>query len=533
MSYHDTVTDLSSDPEQLEKVYRTALKAGETRAFKEAIDASHESAPENLLFAAWFHRLKHTAAQAKGAVVAWAWAVPLAVINAILFWWLSGDEFAITVEGFQGAKTEFLPLIIILAPSISAVFVLAYLTAVGNRSWRTSAPVGILLLGAGAYVLLTYPRTGIRIFQEQYLTLMVLHLPLLAWAGVGAFLIARHRDPDNRISLLIKSVEIAGTGGVFFGVLGLFTAITVSLFETLDVSFPEAVLRLFVAGGAGLIAVVAPAVVYNPTASPAGQSFDQGIYRLGSSLVRALLPLTLLVLIVYLIFIPFNFRAPFDNRDVLIVYNVMLFAVIALLLGATWERPGDGPRQMARWLRWAIVAIAALTLLVGLYALAAIVYRTAIDRLTPNRVTFIGWNVINIGLLALILVWQLRAKGEEGLDRLYRAFSAGTVAYTVWALAVILAIPWLFGVNKKAVESLPVTVQEIVTDQPGPILLKCPASPHIYVLDGSEKRWVDTIATFNDRGYVWRDVHVVPCGDLRSIPDGLSIPADAGPPPQP
>ena len=35
------------------------------------------------------------------------------------------------------------------------------------------------------------------------------------------------------------------------------------------------------------------------------------------------------------------------------------------------------------------------------------------------------------------------------------------------------------------------------------------------------------------RGYVWRDVHHIPCDDLRSIPDGVPIPLDAGPPPQP
>ncbi|MBK9055676.1 MAG: hypothetical protein IPL78_33690 [Chloroflexi bacterium] len=37
--------------------------------------------------------------------------------------------------------------------------------------------------------------------------------------------------------------------------------------------------------------------------------------HLGSLIARILLPLTLVVLVVYLAFIPFNFRALFDNRD--------------------------------------------------------------------------------------------------------------------------------------------------------------------------------------------------------------------------
>jgi len=533
MSYDETISNLAQDPEQLEQVYQVALKTGDAESFKEAVDASHTKEPENMLYAAWFHRLKYTAAQAKGHVVAWAWVVSLGAINAILFWWLSSDQFTITITGFQGAESDFLPVIAILASSLTAVLVLVYLTVVGRGDRRLSALIGILLLIAGAYVLLIYSQTGIRFFQEQYLTLMVLHLPLLAWAGVGAFLIARHRDSANRISFLIKSLEVIGAGGMFLIVLGLFTAITVGLFEALDVDFPETVLRLFIAGGTGLIAVVATDVVYNPTAPPDEQSFDQGIYRLASPLVRALLPLTLLVLIVYIVFIPFNFRAPFDSREVLIIYNVMLFAVIALLLGAAWIRPGELSSRMTSWLRWSVIAIAALALIVSLYALAAILYRTNIDRLTPNRFAIIGWNVVNIGLLILILVLQFRARERRFQQGLYRAYSAGTVAYTLWTVIVIVAIPWLFGVNKEAVESLPVTVQKLVYEQPEPILLKCFGSQHIYLLEDGEKRWINNIDTFNDRNYVWHNVFNVPCNDLRTVPDGVPIPANAGPPPQP
>jgi hypothetical protein len=119
------------------------------------------------------------------------------------------------------------------------------------------------------------------------------------------------------------------------------------------------------------------------------------------------------------------------------------------------------------------------------------------------------------------------------LQGLFRAYSTGTVAYAVWTLAMILAIPWLFGINQGEVEALPRQVQRIIYEEPGPILLKCAGSPHIFLLRHGEKRWIENIETFNDRGYVWRDVHTLPCDDLRAVPDGVSIPADAGPPPQP
>jgi hypothetical protein len=533
MSYHDTIDDLAEDPEQLEQVYQAALKAGETAAFQEAIDAGHTNAPQNLLYAAWFHRLKYAAVQVKGYVVAWSWVIPLAAINALLFWWLSGDRFMITIEGFRGRSRDFMPAIVLLAASLAAAFVLTYLTAVGRKRWRQSALIGILLLVAGAYVLLIYPQLGTIPFQEQYLTLMVIHLPLLAWAGVGVFLLARHRDPSNRFSFLIKSFEVFVVGGLFVIAGGLFTGITIGLFDALDVNFPELVQRLFIAGGIGLITVVAVAVIYNPAAPPAEQSFDEGLSKLVALLMRFMLPLTLLVLLVYLIFILFNFRAPFDNRDVLIIYNAMLFAVVVLLVGATPVSLADISPRTARWLRLGIMTVAALALLVSLYALAAILYRTSLDRLTPNRLTFIGWNVINIGLLFILLLFQFRVKEGRWLHGLYRAFSFGTVAYAVWTLVVILVIPWLFGIDQGGIEALPPAVQEIIYEQPDPILLKCSSSPHIYLLEQGQKRWINTIETFDDRGYVWRDVLFITCKELRSIPDGPPIPADAGPPPQP
>src|SRR5439155_26115592 len=114
-----------------------------------------------------------------------------------------------------------------------------------------------------------------------------------------------------------------------------------------------------------------------------------------------LLPLTLAVLVVYIVFIPFNFMQPFYNREVLIAYNGMLFGVMALLVGATPVRDADVSPRLSLFLRRAMLAVAGLAALVSLYAMAAILYRTWQGGFTPNRVTVIGWNLVNIALLLL------------------------------------------------------------------------------------------------------------------------------------
>ncbi len=538
MSLNDTINAMSGDPEQLELTYQAALKAGQVAAFREAIDAGRAAAPDNMLYAAWHYRLLHAAERVKESFTAWGWAIPLALLNGLALWYLSDDErFRLPLARPGGAWTDysFIPLVFLVAAPVSAAFVITYLAAAGRRRWIMATLVSALLVAAAVYVVTFYPQLGTRPYQEQYITLMAMHLPLLAWAGVGAFLISSHnvvRDAANRFAFLIKSLEVFVMGGLAVIAGGIFVGITAGLFEAIGVTLPQTVVRLLVAGGGGLVPVIAAAVIYNPKVKPIDQEFEEGISRLLALLARALLPLSILVLLVYLSFIPFNFFGPFENRDVLIVFNAMLFAVIALMVAATPTRPGQLSSRAALWLRRGIIALAALAALVSIYALAAILYRTAIDRLTPNRLAFIGWNVINIGLLLLVLFRQMRA-GEQWPAGLYQAFAMGTVVYAVWTLALILILPWLFGINQQRIETLPPAVQEAIYSYPDPILLKCTQSPHIYLLDDGEKRWIETIPTFTERGYVWGDVRFISCDDLRSIPDGEPIPPDAGPPPQP
>lgn len=76
-------------------------------------------------------------------------------------------------------------------------------------------------------------------------------------------------------------------------------------------------------------------------------------------------------------------------------------------------------------------------------------------------------------------------------------------------------------------------LQDFEIGRPIHVLLKCQASPHIYVLENGTRRWIKDIPTFEAEGFVWEDVKFVSCDYLRSLPEGPPIPEDAGPAPQP
>jgi hypothetical protein len=161
--------------------------------------------------------------------------------------------------------------------------------------------------------------------------------------------------------------------------------------------------------------------------------------------MRLLLPLTLGVLVVYLFLIPFNFLQPFTNRDVLIVYNAMLFAIMGLLVGATPLSLEDVSLRLERALRWGILAVAILAVLVSLYAVSALLYRTLNGGLTINRLTMLGWNVINIALLIWLVIRQLRRGASAWNERIQGVLSLGAYAYVAWSLLVVLVLPLVFG----------------------------------------------------------------------------------------
>jgi hypothetical protein len=416
----------------LEGLFRKAIQAGEVDNFEVGLDEVYHQIPENVLIAAWHYRLAGDAVEsATGGRTNWALAVPIALLSGLAFWLSSSSSFYLSGE---------LPLTLLFAGPLAALFVLLYL-ALSHREYARRA--GMAAGGLALLSLFVLFFDGVREWDTTRI-IWVLHLPVLAWIGVGGALVGWRADPERRFAFITKSVEVGVTVGLFAIAGGVFTGVTQGLFFTLGIDDTEPLLRLLVTGIGGATPVLAVALVYNARADVLDQLFNQGIGKVVAMLMRLLLPLTILVLLGYLALVPANFMQPFENRDVLIVSNLLLFAVVALLVAATPLRLGEVGPRMGRFLRWGIGILAGLTLIVSLYALSAVLWRTGMGGLTINRVTIIGWNGINIWLLGLLLARQLRGDGTPWLARLHSTISTGLTAWGAWAGIVAILLPLIF-----------------------------------------------------------------------------------------
>ncbi|MFZ2098797.1 MAG: hypothetical protein WAV05_19355 [Anaerolineales bacterium] len=434
MKFISDIQEAINDPERMESLYQQSMQSGQEAEFRLDLQEIYQKSPDNLLLSAWHLRFEHQPLPKPKRVTNWGLAVILGLITGLLMWVISDPQWIFLDQ---------VPYILLLWSPVATIPALIYLSVISKRNYLHTALVSACLVIISVYILLISPSQS-NLPSRDYLVLMVFQLPLLCWIGIGISVMKFNSTTSNRFAFLIKSIEVMITAGLYliFGIA--FGLITLGMFAALDVTPPEIIIRLIAAGGFGLIPLLAVATMYDPHGLPDAQDFSQGLSKFVFTMLRLILPLTLLILVVYIFVIPFNFSAPFQNRNLLIIYNVMQFAIIGLLIGVTPLKLDELSLNLQSWLRRAILAVAILALIISLYALSAVTYRTAIDVITLNRTTIIGWNLINIIILIALVVTQLRKSALSWHERLQNIFSKATTVYLIWSTLLVVLLPLIF-----------------------------------------------------------------------------------------
>ncbi len=178
MSYQEEISAKKNDPQQLEALYQAAQKRKESGQFAADLNACLAQEPNNLLLQAWYFRLLSTLEEAQrrsGFSTNWKLAIPLAIANGLILWVLSDP--GLTFE-------RGIPYLFLLAAPIIACFVMGFLSLTTRNNYRrTLAICAGLAVVVVASLLLNY-LVALKT-SDNYLVLMVPHLGLLAWAGIG------------------------------------------------------------------------------------------------------------------------------------------------------------------------------------------------------------------------------------------------------------------------------------------------------------------------------------------------------------
>ncbi|MFZ5516889.1 MAG: hypothetical protein ACOY90_09645 [Candidatus Zhuqueibacterota bacterium] len=435
-----------ADAAGLERLYKQALEAGNVTAFKEALGQCAGEHPENVLFSAWTYRLDilplpSPAVGLEGQSVnqsqnrRWWTAIVASVILGVVYALFAGDKPPVPVPG------EAVPLFWIGWAPLTALGILVFLAIVDRSRRRAYQYAGLAIIPIAVYTAaIAWSRTG------DVASLIALHLPFVVWAGIGAALALGHADPARQCyAYFVKSVETVLVGGIYFGAGGIFLGLTLGIFAVLGINFQQQNLQTIAAWGIGAIPLLALASVYDPTTAPAAQDWTTGLMRILRIVTQLILPLVLGVLLVYVFwFVPAYFWRPFEERDVLIIYNATILAVLVLMTVVVSGPAEERSPRRDTFLRYAVLGLLGLILFINAYALAAMASRVFSFGLTPNRSAAFGWNIVTLLMLAVIGIRQWRGRSNPWIYTFRESIALVSVLAVAWALWVLIGLPLTF-----------------------------------------------------------------------------------------
>jgi hypothetical protein len=265
--------------------------------------------------------------------------------------------------------------------------------------------------------------------------LTIIHLPIALWLCVGvAYVGGRWMGNERRMDfvrftgeLFIYYVLIALGGGVLVGM-------TMALFKAIGINAGELVGLWIVPCGIAGATVIASWLV---------EAKQSVIENMAPVLTRIFSPLFGLLFLGFLVTMLATGQGIDPEREILIVFDLLLVVVFALLLYSFSARDPLARPGTYDWIQLTLVATA---LVVDLLALWAVGSRISSFGFTPNRVAALGENVVLLGNLAgSAFLYARFLRGRIAFARLLQWQTTYLYVLAGWAAIVALVFPLIFG----------------------------------------------------------------------------------------
>jgi len=273
--------------------------------------------------------------------------------------------------------------------------------------------------------------------QSHSITLAYIHLPLMLWCLYGlVFTDFDLGSKSRRIEYIRHNGDLAVMGAIVLIAGGLMTGITLGLFSAIEVDIEKFYVEYIVIWGL----VSAPIVV-----SFILQKYPLITSRIAPVIARVFSPLVLLTLIIYLGSIIFSGKDPYNDREFLLVFNLLLLGVMAIII---FSVPETSVARRQRFNEFILLGLALLTLIIDLVALSAIIYRLGEFGFSPNRTVVLGSNLLIFGNMLLVLIDLFNVVfGKMDIRKVEQTIAAYVPLYLGWTVFVVFVLPWVFGLR--------------------------------------------------------------------------------------
>ena len=273
--------------------------------------------------------------------------------------------------------------------------------------------------------------------DSNSINLAYIHLPLMIWCLYGLIFIGFDtKDKIRRMDYIKYNGDLAILFALIAIAGGILTAVTIGLFSAIGLNIEQFYVDYIVVPGAVSAPVVATFIIRN---------YPFVTNKIAPIIANIFSPLVLVTLVVYLVSIIFTGKDPYNDRDFLIVFNLMLLGVMGIVVFSISE---TSLNKKQRFTEMILFALTIITLIIDLIAISAILYRLGEFGFTPNRVAVLGSNVLIFVNLVFIMIDLFRANFRNKEIRQVELTIANYLpVYALWTIFVVFGMPIIFGLK--------------------------------------------------------------------------------------
>jgi hypothetical protein len=402
-----------NDPETLEALFRKDKDAF-IRDFDEAA-----SGVDTELVKFWKIRLKKTEniQQKQGLLKGLVVVAAIAVIMALL------ARLPLLIKSVTPEDFYLSNLGILIFAGLTAWFIIKNSIFGLRNILLLAVPVAVLILFNN---LLPDKSTDTAKLVFIHTPLFMVFILALAWVSFD------YGNTGKIFAFIRYCGELVTMTGLMAIAGAILSGMTISLFAIIGMDIEKFYMQNVVIIGVAVVPVIATWLI--------------GLYpgitdRIAPVIARIFTPLVLLSAVVYLVAIAFSGISLSENREFLMVFNVLLLGVMAIIVFSLSELGKSEVRQLNVILLFLLTAV---TLLIDVFALTAIINRLA-EGFTPNRTVVLVSNVLILINLLLVLP-DLFLAGFKGkpLGRVEKIICLYLPLYFVYSIVVIFIFPWIF-----------------------------------------------------------------------------------------
>lgn len=272
--------------------------------------------------------------------------------------------------------------------------------------------------------------------ESDSIMLSLIHAPLFLWCLFGlAFISFDYKNTDKRIEFIRFNGELLIMTGLILIAGGLLTGITIGLFSVINMNIENFYLEYVALVGG----VAAPIISFYLI-----RLYPNLTNKIAPVIARVFTPLVLITLVVYLVSLIFSTSNILEDRDLLLLFNIMLLAVLAIIVFSVSELDKSKEKNGNVFI---LFLLATLAIVINSIALIAIISRVT-NGLTPNRTVVLVSNILIFVNLILIArnLYQAYFKRKQ-LDMVEQTVAKYLTIYAVWTIIVIFILPFVFGLK--------------------------------------------------------------------------------------